>query len=55
LHDTSRAFLSLDRKSVRLILPRMTTSSYTEARDNLASLWDRTVSTREPVNLMNQP
>jgi antitoxin YefM len=29
----------------------MTTISYTEARDNLASLWDRTVSTREPVIL----
>jgi antitoxin YefM len=29
----------------------MTTISYTEARDNLASLWDRTLSTREPVVL----
>jgi antitoxin YefM len=29
----------------------MTTISYTEARDNLASLWDRTISTREPVIL----
>ena len=29
----------------------MTTVSYTEARDNLASLWDRTLSTREPVIL----
>lgn len=30
----------------------MTTISYTEARDNLASLWDRTVSTCEPVMLV---
>jgi antitoxin YefM len=29
----------------------MTTISYTEARDHLASLWDRTISTREPVIL----
>lgn len=27
----------------------MTTISYTEARDRLASVWDQTVSTREPV------
>ena len=27
----------------------MTTISYTEARDRLASVWDETVSTREPV------
>ena len=27
----------------------MTTISYTEARDRLASVWDHTVSTREPV------
>ena len=26
-----------------------TTISYTEARDRLASVWDETVSTREPV------
>ena len=29
----------------------MTSLSYTEARDNLASAWDETVSTREPVVL----
>ncbi len=29
----------------------MTTLSYTEARDRLASVWDETVSTREPVVL----
>ena len=29
----------------------MTTVSAPEARDNLASLWDRTLSTREPVIL----
>ncbi len=29
----------------------MTTLSYTEARDKLASVWDETVSTREPVVL----
>jgi len=29
----------------------MTTISYTEARDKLASVWDETVSTREPVVL----
>jgi len=27
----------------------MTTISYTEARDRLASVWDQAVSTREPV------
>jgi antitoxin YefM len=27
----------------------VTTISYTEARDRLASVWDHTVSTREPV------
>ncbi len=27
----------------------MTSISYTEARDQLASVWDKTVSTREPV------
>jgi len=27
----------------------MTSISYTEARDRLASVWDQTVSTREPV------
>ncbi|MGL5018107.1 MAG: type II toxin-antitoxin system Phd/YefM family antitoxin [Luteolibacter sp.] len=27
----------------------MTPISYTEARDHLASVWDQTVSTREPV------
>jgi antitoxin YefM len=27
----------------------MTTISYTEARDRLASVWDETISTREPV------
>jgi antitoxin YefM len=29
----------------------MTTASYTEARDKLASFWDETVSTREPIIL----
>ncbi len=29
----------------------MTRTSYTEARDKLASFWDETVSTREPVVL----
>jgi len=29
----------------------MTTLSYTEARNKLASVWDETVSTREPVVL----
>ncbi len=29
----------------------MTTISYTEARDRLASVWDQTVSTREPVTI----
>jgi len=29
----------------------MTTLSYTEARDKLASVWDETVSTREPIVL----
>lgn len=29
----------------------MTTISYTEARDRLASVWDETVSTREPVTI----
>ena len=29
----------------------MTTLSYTEARDKLASAWDETVSTREPIVL----
>lgn len=27
----------------------MSTISYTEARESLASVWDETVSTREPV------
>jgi antitoxin YefM len=27
----------------------MSTVSYTEARENLASIWDKTVSSREPV------
>lgn len=27
----------------------MSTISYTEARDRLASVWDETISTREPV------
>jgi antitoxin YefM len=27
----------------------MSTVTYTEARENLASIWDRTVSSREPV------
>jgi antitoxin YefM len=27
----------------------MTTISYTEARERLASVWDQTISTREPV------
>jgi antitoxin YefM len=27
----------------------MTTVSYTEARDRLASIWDETLATREPV------
>jgi antitoxin YefM len=27
----------------------MTTISYTEARERLASVWDETISTREPV------
>lgn len=27
----------------------MTTISYSEARDRLASVWDETISTREPV------
>lgn len=30
-------------------LPTMSTITYTEARENLASVWDRTVATREPV------
>lgn len=29
----------------------MTTASYTEARDKLASFWDETVASREPVVL----
>jgi len=29
----------------------MPTISYTEARDRLASIWDETVSTREPVTI----
>ena len=29
----------------------MTSISYTEARDRLASVWDQTVSTREPVTI----
>lgn len=29
----------------------MTTASYTEARDKLASFWDETISTREPIIL----
>jgi antitoxin YefM len=29
----------------------MPTISYTEARDRLASVWDATVSTREPVTI----
>ena len=29
----------------------MTTLSYTEARDRLASAWDETVATREPIVL----
>lgn len=27
----------------------MTTLSYTEARERLASIWDETISTREPI------
>jgi antitoxin YefM len=30
---------------------RMPTISYTEARDRLASVWDETISTREPVTI----
>ena len=30
----------------------MTRTSYTEARDKLASFWDETVSTREPVVML---
>lgn len=29
----------------------MSTISYTEARDRLASVWDETVSTREPITI----
>ena len=29
----------------------MTTATYTEAREHLAALWDRTVSTGEPITL----
>lgn len=32
-----------------MISSSMTSISYTEARDQLASVWDKTVSTREPV------
>lgn len=32
-----------------MISSGMTSISYTEARDKLASVWDKTVSTREPV------
>lgn len=32
-----------------MISSGMTSISYTEARDQLASVWDKTVSTREPV------
>ena len=32
-----------------MIIRSMTTISYTEARDRLASVWDQAVSTREPV------
>ena len=29
----------------------MTTATYTKAREDLAALWDRTVSTGEPITL----
>jgi antitoxin YefM len=32
----------------------MTTLSYTEARDRLASIWDESVATREPITLQRR-
>lgn len=39
----------MHRKPVQVRLETMSTISYTEARESLASVWDETVSTREPV------
>ncbi len=39
----------MHRKPVQVTLHDMSTISYTEARERLASVWDETVSTREPV------
>jgi antitoxin YefM len=39
----------MDRKAVHVTFAKMSTVTYTEARENLASLWDQTVSSREPV------
>ena len=34
-----------------MLFSAMTTISYTEARDRLASVWDQAVSSREPVTI----
>ena len=39
----------MDMKAVQLYTPSVTAISYTEAREKLATLWDQTVATREPV------
>ncbi len=39
----------LDRKSVQFYSRKMTSTTYSNARDHLAEIWDQTVATREPV------
>ena len=39
----------MDSNPVRVTVSNMTAISYTEARDQLATVWDKTVATREPV------
>ena len=39
----------MDRKTVHVHCFSMSSITYTEARENLATVWDRTVATREPV------
>jgi antitoxin YefM len=39
----------LDRIPVQYYIVRMSSITYTEAREHLASVWDHAVATREPV------
>lgn len=49
LHDPAPPHFELDSKPVQVMIPSMSSVSYTEARDRLASIWDDAVESREPV------